>query len=87
MVINGVGIRHDYHDVVFDIFHRLTPENSAPAMGIGLTIAKRIVLRHDGEIWLESEVGKGTRFYVSLPKRRERVPAYLSNITKRRGDS
>lgn len=64
---NGVGIP-DYHKPkVFEIFHRVDPEGSASGDGLGLTTSKQIVERHKGCIWLESEPGKGSKFFVSLP--------------------
>src|SRR3989339_669191 len=65
---NGVGIAKEYQNKVFEIFHRLEPEKSW-GEGLGLTIPRRIVDRHNGKIWVESEPGEGSRFYGSLPNR------------------
>lgn len=63
---NGLGIAEAYHPKVFQAFQRLHPE-MATGEGIGLTIVQRIVERHRGRIWFESNTGAGCTFYVSLP--------------------
>lgn len=66
---NGIGIDSKHWQRVFQIFQRLhkTPENNC--LGMGLPICKRIVERHGGSIWLESELNVGTRFWFTLPVR------------------
>ena len=54
---------------MFVIFQRLNQRGEYPGTGIGLAVAKKIVERHGGHIWLDSEVGKGTTFHFTLPKR------------------
>lgn len=63
---NGIGIAPAHQEVIFEIFHRLDP-SSGGGEGLGLTIVKRILARLDGEIWVRSEEGAGSRFYVALP--------------------
>jgi len=65
---NGIGIKPEFWDKVFEIFHRLTPEGPALGVGLGLTLAQRIIEQHNGRIWVESEFGKGSRFCFELPK-------------------
>lgn len=64
---NGIGIAPDYKDKVFAIFQRLYPDSQDSGTGIGLAICKRIIERHKGRIWVESEEGKGSRFVFELP--------------------
>ncbi len=68
---NGIGIDMKYADRIFTIFQRLHERSKYKGTGIGLAIAKRIVERHHGQIWFESEPGKGTTFFFTLPKVKE----------------
>jgi signal transduction histidine kinase len=64
---NGIGIESRSHDEVFRIFKRLNDEDdSVKGTGVGLTFVKKIIERHGGRIWLESEVGKGTTFFFTI---------------------
>ena len=64
---NGIGINPAYQSKIFEMFHRLNPDDSAGGEGIGLTIVTRILHRNNGTIRVESEQGKGSKFFVSLP--------------------
>jgi signal transduction histidine kinase len=64
---NGIGIPGEYQTKIFEIFYRLNPLETQ-GEGLGLTIVSKIVSRHNGRLWVESEPGKGSRFFVSLPK-------------------
>jgi signal transduction histidine kinase len=63
----GMGIAAENQDKIWELFYRLEGEAAIPGEGLGLTISRRIVERHGGRIWVESEPGVGSRFMVELP--------------------
>jgi signal transduction histidine kinase len=69
---NGIGIAPSLQKRVFELFYRVQPKQGT-GDGLGLTIIKRIVDRLGGRVWIESEPGKGTRFFFALPASRPAV--------------
>ncbi|GAA4089175.1 sensor histidine kinase [Zhongshania borealis] len=63
----GVGIAPEHHSGLFNLFHRDSTEGVAKESGVGLAICEKIVRWHGGKIWLESELGKGSTFYFTIP--------------------
>lgn len=64
---NGIGIEPQNRERIFKVFQRANARSEFPGSGMGLSIAKKIIQRHGGKIWVESEIGKGSVFYFTLP--------------------
>lgn len=65
---NGQGIDEKYFEKIFQIFQTLAPSETPDSTGVGLTLVKKIITMYGGKIWVESEPGKGSTFFFTLPK-------------------
>lgn len=68
---NGIGIEKEYFDRIFEVFKKLNPRSEFAGSGIGLSLCRKYVETHGGNIWVESEFGKGSSFYIQLPYKKK----------------
>lgn len=64
---NGIGISEKHREKIWDVFYRVDWSGSVSGDGIGLSVVKRVIDKHRGKVWLESEEGRGSTFFIELP--------------------
>ena len=70
---NGPGIEKEHFETIFQMFQTLAPKDKSDSTGIGLALVKRIVKTYGGKVWVESEFGRGSTFFFTIPKNNIRI--------------
>ena len=77
---NGIGMEKEFEQKIFLLFHQLDKSKGYEGTGIGLTICKNIVEKYNGQIWFESELNRGTKFFIRLPLDPDNLSPQLKNL-------
>lgn len=76
---NGIGIPKEHHDRIFESFRRLNNRTKYKGTGLGLSLCKKFIEQHNGQIWVESDFGKGSTFFFTIAKKNYNIPQKEKN--------